>query len=193
MFYGKMSRRVISSRIKEDVERVLSTLFKSEKDYEVEVMEDEWVSIRINLYEGGLGLKDLNSIAKKLSHKINVDVAGFSIFLFEAKEMIDRIELGFSVPYCRRLSESESKHKFIYIESCWRDYFPSPDKDFIVESYGKQYVFSCDHRNRIRRGASKWFNDHPDLKKGDMIVIQKSPIRILKNVKKCDYLLTIKR
>ncbi len=59
-----MSRRVISSRIKKDVERVLSTLFKSEKDYEVEVMEDEWVSIRINLYEGGLGLKDLNSIAK---------------------------------------------------------------------------------------------------------------------------------
>jgi len=186
-----MKRVIASRRMVEEIKRILSALLKPE-DYEVGV-EDDWVFVFINLPERALGLKDLNIMADELSRGLNVDKACFSIFLAEPKGETDRIEFSFTLPYPRRLSNSDILSKYISIESDWRDYFPPPDVEFVVESYGKHYTVSRDDYNRVFKGVSKWFKDHPDLKVGDIVLFQ--DVRTLKSIRKFpesyDYLLTV--
>lgn len=75
--------------------------------------------------------------------------------------------------YNKKLTSSDVKHKFIYFSTHMRSLFPKPGVDFTIESYGKTYTVSCDERGRIFSGMSKWYNDHPTVKEGDTILLQR--------------------
>lgn len=75
--------------------------------------------------------------------------------------------------YPKKLTKSDVKHKFIYFSTRMRSLFPEPGVEFTIESDGKTYTVSCDERERIFSGMSKWYNDHPNVKEGDSILLQR--------------------
>lgn len=75
--------------------------------------------------------------------------------------------------YRHKLTMSDVKHKFIHISARMRSLFPEPDVEFTIESGDKKYVVSCDKHNRIFSGASKWYNDNPAVKEGDVVSLHR--------------------
>jgi len=83
---------------------------------------------------------------------------------------------GVEVPknvYRKKLTFSDVKHKFINFSTHVRSLFPEPGVEFTIESDGKTYTVSRDKRDRIFTGMSKWYNDHPTVKEGDFILLER--------------------
>ncbi|MCW4049138.1 MAG: hypothetical protein NWE89_05310 [Candidatus Bathyarchaeota archaeon] len=137
---------------KEEIEKAL--IFLSSPPLDIVKKEEETYSLTI----------DFDEILKRLA------------LLHEALPTLKPIskseKLGPNV-YRKKLTFSDVKHKFINVSTRVRSLFPEPDVDFTIESNGKTYTVSFDKYDRIFSGMSKWYNDHPTVKEGDTILLER--------------------
>jgi len=75
--------------------------------------------------------------------------------------------------YRRSLSKTEIGRRLIIIQKEFQDSFPPAGVEFILKEGEKVYKVSRDKQNRILRGISLWFREHPTLSIGDTVVIGK--------------------
>jgi len=124
--------------------------------------EKYWVDI----ITGDLSLGELGSFSAELARQFNIDRSRFHVWA--PKE--DEISISLFLPYLKVLAPSEVKYKLIIVEEGFREYFPPPDHKFFIVGHEGVYEASLDEYNRIY--LTKWFNDNPKVKPGDIAILR---------------------
>lgn len=155
-------QKLISSTLKRFVEPKYFEIFPSSSNFVVSID-----------FRCGIGLEDLNLIAKKLSSELLLSDSSISISPRVNETRVGVVSVEVILPYVRRLLPSEVKSEFFYIVKEWRDFFPPPNQEFKVLSNDRIYTFACDLYSRVRYGVRSWYLNHPDVEVGDLVVFQK--------------------